>query len=133
VAKYFANLLGIDDKIFPDANISDDRNDDYDFDHAEFEQEAASQFGHSRSVGDRNYALTAGEHSRIREHHVIRYRQCSEKWHVFLNYTDLRRTQGVRPHANLAVDLNQLFTGTGQSQGISHQKPFKLMTFSSNL
>ena len=85
VAKYFANMLGIEGSLFPDSAANDDPEDDQDFD-MDFGE--ATQFGHTRAVGDQIYAIVAGEHSRLREHHLLTYRRASFKWHEFLHSQD---------------------------------------------
>lgn len=88
VVKYFANQLGIAASLYPDSGDPDDPLDDHDMDRVGGEM---TQFGHTRAVGDQTYAVTAGEHSRIRDHHISTFRGMSKVWHTFL-------ADKTRPH-----------------------------------
>lgn len=94
VAKYFANLAGIESNLFPDGDDFDDPSDDHDFDLSGVD---VSQFGHSRQVSDQSYGLVKGEHSRLREHFLITFNRLSRKWHDLITPRPAQLLPAVRP------------------------------------
>ena len=108
VVKYFANQLGIAASLYPDSSDSDDPRDDHDMDRVGGEM---TQFGHTRAVGDQTYAVTAGEHSRIRDHHVSTFKGMSKMWHTFL-------ADQTRPHpARVGGGRRRRLDGLGEVGG----------------
>jgi superfamily II DNA or RNA helicase len=104
VAKHFANLCGVETSLYPDLGEVDDPADDLDPD---IYDGYISQFGHSRQVSDRTYALVAGEHPRIRGNYLENFRRMSFKWHELLT------PSSAIPRTRRAPDLPARNRGTG--------------------